>query len=242
MKQYWFTSDTHFGHKRVLEHSGRPFASLEEMDQKLIENWNSVVQPGDDVFHLGDFAWRNAQHYRDRLQGNIHKIKGNHHSAAKKIEKDFIWYRDVMEVKIPYQTAPFGVCNCIRPAGHMFMEHHHQCASLSPVFERQRIWLSHYAHRVWPRMHHGVWHLYGHSHGNLKDDTHQLSMDVGVDAVARYMAGIELGPRDLEFEEICELKLKPEDYRPISFTEVQHFMSYKHFTPVDHHTGPEVGG
>lgn len=238
MKDYFFTSDTHFSHKRVLAY--RPFATLQEMDEALVANWNAVVKPGDDVYHLGDFAWKNAQHYRNRLVGNIYKIKGNHHGAAKKIAKDFCWMKDVLEVKIPYMTHAAGVCTCNAswPEG----VHHHQCPSRFPVFERQRIWLSHYAHRVWPRMHHGVWHLYGHSHGNLKDDQNQLSMDVGVDAVARYLAGIDTGFRDVQFEELCELKLNPLDYRPVRFDEIQRWMSFKHFTPVDHHTGPEVGG
>ena len=53
----------------------------------------------------------------------------------------------------------------------------------------QRVFLSHYAHRVWPRSHGGAWHLYGHSHGSLPDDPHALSLDVGVDAVARRLGG-----------------------------------------------------
>ena len=48
----------------------------------------------------------------------------------------------------------------------------------------RRIWLSHYAHRVWPRSHHGAWHLYGHSHGSLPDDPDARATDVGVDVAA----------------------------------------------------------
>lgn len=43
-----------------------------------------------------------------------------------------------------------------------------------------KIWLSHYAHRVWPSSHRGALHLYGHSHGQLSDPGNR-SMDVGVD-------------------------------------------------------------
>ncbi|GJD90610.1 hypothetical protein BHAOGJBA_4152 [Methylobacterium hispanicum] len=43
----------------------------------------------------------------------------------------------------------------------------------------QGLWLSHYAHRVWPRMHYGDLHLYGHSHGSLPGT--DASTDVGVD-------------------------------------------------------------
>ena len=45
----------------------------------------------------------------------------------------------------------------------------------------QPIVICHYAMRVWNRSHHGAWHLYGHSHGNLPDTPTSLSMDVGVD-------------------------------------------------------------
>lgn len=44
----------------------------------------------------------------------------------------------------------------------------------------ENIFLSHYAHRVWPLSHYGSIHCYGHSHGGLPD--YGLSMDVGVDA------------------------------------------------------------
>ncbi len=45
----------------------------------------------------------------------------------------------------------------------------------------QSIVLCHYAMRVWNRLHHGSWHLYGHSHGRLPEPPTSLSMDVGVD-------------------------------------------------------------
>jgi calcineurin-like phosphoesterase family protein len=49
---------------------------------------------------------------------------------------------------------------------------------------KQRIWLSHYAHRAWPASHRGSWHLYGHSHGALdaEDRASKINaLDVGVD-------------------------------------------------------------
>lgn len=77
----FFTSDSHWGHSRIIEFCKRPFSSVEEMNQKLIENWNSVVQPGDIVFHLGDFCWGGSAMWNsilDQLNGKIWLIKGNH--------------------------------------------------------------------------------------------------------------------------------------------------------------------
>jgi len=35
--------------------------------------------------------------------------------------------------------------------------------------------------KVWQASHHGTYHIYGHSHGELPDDSSSLSFDVGVD-------------------------------------------------------------
>lgn len=34
----YFTSDTHFGHKNIIKHTGRPFYSIQEMDDILVRN------------------------------------------------------------------------------------------------------------------------------------------------------------------------------------------------------------
>ena len=81
MREYnvFFTSDTHFGHKNLLKiGKGRPFDTIEEHDEALIENWNKVVKPNDLVYHLGDVAMAtDANRLREifkRLKGNIHLI------------------------------------------------------------------------------------------------------------------------------------------------------------------------
>jgi calcineurin-like phosphoesterase family protein len=74
----WFTSDTHFGHKRIIELAKRPFASVEEMDEMMIYNWNNRVQKDDIIFHLGDFAFADHYPYLQRLNGLKYLITGNH--------------------------------------------------------------------------------------------------------------------------------------------------------------------
>jgi calcineurin-like phosphoesterase family protein len=75
----WFTADTHFGHEAILRHCSRPFASIAEMDEFIIDTINQYVKPADTLYHLGDFAWRDVQKYRRRLEcRTIKLIMGNH--------------------------------------------------------------------------------------------------------------------------------------------------------------------
>ncbi|MEH2560805.1 metallophosphoesterase [Bradyrhizobium sp. AZCC 2289] len=73
----WFTSDHHFGHKRIIELAQRPFTSVEEMDEMMIWYWNDRVKPGDMVYHVGDFAFADHDPYLDRLNGVKRLILGN---------------------------------------------------------------------------------------------------------------------------------------------------------------------
>ena len=77
----FFTSDTHFDHKNIIKYCNRPWETVEEMNQGLIDNWNSVIGPDDTVFHLGDVSFggnTNLINYVCELNGHIILIKGNH--------------------------------------------------------------------------------------------------------------------------------------------------------------------
>lgn len=77
----WLTSDLHFGHRNILKFCKRPWDTVEEMDEGLIQNWNRVVEKDDLVFNLGDFAFASNARWKElinRLNGHIHLILGNH--------------------------------------------------------------------------------------------------------------------------------------------------------------------
>jgi calcineurin-like phosphoesterase family protein len=74
----FFVSDMHLGHKNIIRLSNRPFGSLDEMDQTIIDNYNSVVKPGDTVYDLGDFCFTNPKRYLDRFNIPAIRIKGSH--------------------------------------------------------------------------------------------------------------------------------------------------------------------
>ena len=77
----YFTSDTHFWHRNIIDSCNRPFKDEAEMNEALIEKWNEKVPDDGIVFHLGDFAWGGANKWRyicEKLNGHIVLILGNH--------------------------------------------------------------------------------------------------------------------------------------------------------------------
>ena len=83
INKIWLSSDHHFHHSNIIKYCNRPFETVEEMNQALIDNWNSVVGKDDDVYHLGDLCFGNIEKWNSVLEpgvlnGNIHLILGNH--------------------------------------------------------------------------------------------------------------------------------------------------------------------
>lgn len=175
----FFTSDLHVGHANILKYSKRPFADLDEMHSELVRRWNSVVGPKDEVYVVGDFAYKchpgTLRRFAESLNGTMYLVRGNHDKAS---VSHFAWVKDLHTIHVQDGDRV------------------------------QRIVLCHYAMRVWNTSHHGTWHLYGHSHGNLKDDPNSLSFDVGVDCW---------------------------DYTPVSYEQVKARMATKTWKPIDHH-------
>ena len=54
----YYTSDLHLGHKNIIRLCNRPFGSIEEMDNLLIERWNKKVKKEDTVYILGDLFYK----------------------------------------------------------------------------------------------------------------------------------------------------------------------------------------
>lgn len=100
MNNIFFISDTHFGHRNILNFndkegkSVRPFSTVEEMDEALIENWNRVVRPQDKIYHLGDVAIpRKGLDCLARCNGDKILVRGNHDIFKL---KDYVkYFRDV---------------------------------------------------------------------------------------------------------------------------------------------------
>lgn len=77
----WVTSDIHLCHENIIKYCNRPFINTDEMDDKIIENWNSVVNKNDTVFILGDVGFGKPSKFIEKvkqLNGKKILIIGNH--------------------------------------------------------------------------------------------------------------------------------------------------------------------
>ena len=76
----WFTSDLHFFHENIIKFCGRPYYSIEDMNESLIKNWNDTVGKDDKVFVLGDFVFRRGKTETakiiNQLNGDIYLVPG----------------------------------------------------------------------------------------------------------------------------------------------------------------------
>ena len=81
MSKVFFISDLHLGHKNILSFAGdyRGGDTVEEHDEWIVDQWNSVVGKRDVVYVLGDVAFtREGLAKCNRLVGNKKLILRNH--------------------------------------------------------------------------------------------------------------------------------------------------------------------
>jgi len=132
----FYTSDLHIGHANILRICERPFQSVDEMNEALVENWNQKVCCSDTVYVLGDLFFRNrlpASEYLDRMKGRKHLVVGNH-------DKGWMKQTDV---------------------GKYF----ESVSLMTEVTDRGRnITLCHYPMLAWNGRGKGTYHIYGHVH------------------------------------------------------------------------------
>lgn len=159
----FFTSDTHYNHRNIVKGLSRwsntdkcrNFNSLQEHNDCLVNNFNSVLGPDDVLYHLGDWSFggsRYVREFRERLNcRTVHLIYGNHDTTIEKTPELQDLFTSVQHYKKIDAGDGIGVV------------------------------LSHYAMRVWHHQGRGVWMLHGHSHGVLPPYGDAKTMDVGVD-------------------------------------------------------------
>jgi len=157
----FFTSDEHYGHHNIIEFCKRPFRDIFEMREALIAAHNAKVGRGDITYHLGDIFWKTmsvdeAIYIMGRLNGQHKLVMGNH--------------EELIEAS-PELRAKF-----LEVADVIYLE---------KTVNLPKMYMHHYACRVWRNSHKGSYHLYGHSHAALPEAM-TLSFDCGVDTRPDY--------------------------------------------------------
>lgn len=190
----FFTSDNHFSHRNIILYCNRPFSAIEEMNEKLVENWNSVVGINDTIYHLGDFSLhhRDVTKYVPRLNGKKHLIAGNHdgcHPAYYKKEEKGEKIRKI------YYEAGFETIKLEDKIhiGDFSVKLHHMPYSGDHTGKER--------YTQYRPKDEGDWLLHGHLHSSRDKRIRNKMLDVGVD-------GNNLLPISLEeVKQIIENKL-----------------------------------
>ena len=137
---YFYTSDLHLNHEKIIEYCNRPFKTVDEMNRVIVTNWNNRVKEEDTVFILGDMGFltgESANDYLRVLKGKKILVVGNHDRFL----RDKKFNKSLLE-----DTA------AIR--------------NIKDPFIHKNIVLCHYPIAVWDRANHGMLHFYGHVHNN----------------------------------------------------------------------------
>jgi calcineurin-like phosphoesterase family protein len=129
----YFTADTHFGDRRVLNIDRRPFLDLATHDAALIENWNNVVGKDDEIWHLGDFmAARggNCDEMLAKLHGRKHLIIGNNDPESVTTASGWTSAQHYAEIELDGQLLvlchyPFRTWNKVGKKSVNFHGHSH---------------------------------------------------------------------------------------------------------------------
>lgn len=157
----WFTSDTHFGHERVLGFCDRPWDTIAAMNRDLVDEINRWVAPEDTLYYLGDYSFKmtseDAANLRKRIScKDVHLVPGNH-------DKD--WAQPAVSWAFTVEK-PITVLK----------------------IDKKKLVLSHYPMADWQGMSHGSIHLHGHIHsrGMRYNELNRMQglyrYDAGVDA------------------------------------------------------------
>ena len=157
----YYTSDLHFFHFNILRICNRPFSSLEEMHEALINNWNKKVRPEDTVYILGDLSYK-CQDITDlykilkRLNGHKILVQGNHDHKWLKIFKN-TYPKEIKEI---FEEITF----------------------YKEILDgSKQVALFHYPIEDYNHQYHGGYHLFGHIHNSGGVKKLEKRFNVGVD-------------------------------------------------------------
>ena len=169
----FFTGDLHLFHENIISLCNRPHKNKIEMNEDIISKNNEIVSDNDDVWDVGDFAFKcspvDVVSCLKRLKGRRHIIMGNHDKPLLQAYKKGLIDLLIKNNKVEIIGIESIICDKTISISKML------------TIDNHKVFLSHYSCRSWPGAFRGSMMLYGHSHGNLTEPFHK-SFDVGVDS------------------------------------------------------------
>jgi calcineurin-like phosphoesterase family protein len=219
MSKLWFTSDTHFGHKRIPLYCKRNFC-LTKLEQKKIDSiWANGAKLSTNWTKWAP-SWESIEKMNDYLICKINEF-------VKK--DDVLWHlgdfcfcpENLLENSVKNYLEKINCKNIFlifgnhdnKEIGKFFKESYE---TKEIIYKNKTIILSHYAHAIWNKSHRGSWMLYGHSHSTAEEWLDKLiperfSIDVGVDNINKLFG----------------------EYRPICFDEIEKIFKLKKGCSID---------
>lgn len=174
MNKMFISSDFHFGHSNLCagtslwqDKSGcRPFQTVEEHDNTILDNINSIVQPEDTLWILGDFS------------------VGSRSCGLNK-EEAYIKYRNLIRCNdVKYIVGNHSLNKRrLRELG-IFSEVHDYYELL---YKKKFICMSHYPFAEWNGSSHGSIMCHGHSHGNYHGRGRIIDVGVNTNEFKPYL-------------------------------------------------------
>ena len=109
----FYIADTHFGDERIMKLARRPYNSVEQMNNDIINKWNKVVSCEDTVYIIGDFAFdKESAKLVNKLNGKKHLILGNHDKYIDgEMAKGFLSVNQILTI----EDEGRSVCLCHYP-------------------------------------------------------------------------------------------------------------------------------
>ena len=100
MIQRWFCADLHLGHRNILKYTPRPWNTIEEMNEAILSNFNSVLGKRDELYIVGDFAFDRHGYWINAIRGKKFLIRGSHDKMSVEHYRCFTEVDDVKKIKL----------------------------------------------------------------------------------------------------------------------------------------------
>lgn len=173
----FLTSDLHLGHANICQYTGRPYGSVDDMNDDLVSRWNDVVSSADEVWILGDLCMGKLDvslTYVSLFNGTKYLVPGNHDRMFNT--------RDTKYANTSQRYLDAGIADVLPPSLTLSLTAETDVLATHFPYAGDRSEEDRYQDHRLPDQ--GRRLVHGHTHGLWRRSGRMV--DVGVDAWAGY--------------------------------------------------------